>query len=210
MMDPGSYVAATAAYADIFDYPLTIEELGVWCVKKKNRNFRIPLGVVRQGRYVYVKGRRSIVAQRRKRFLASKEKWRIARRVGRWLRLVPTIQLVGVTGGLAMDNVDRKDDIDLFIITKRNRLWTTRLFATIVVDLLGIRRKPGETDVRNKICLNMFVSEDALSIPKQEQDLFAAHEVLQMKPLWESEGMYKKFLMKNKWVSKFLPNAWNV
>ncbi len=109
-----------------------------------------------------------------------------------------------------MDNVDRKDDIDLFIITKRNRLWTTRLFATIVVDLLGIRRKPGETDVRNKICLNMFMSEDALSIPKQEQDLFAAHEVLQMKPLWEREGIYKKFLMKNKWVSKFLPNAWNI
>lgn len=202
------YSLATVAYADVFDYPLTIEEFRLWYVKRRNLPLRLPPGVVRQGAYIYLKGRWSIVSERKKRLLASKEKWRIARRVGRWLRFVPTIQLVGVTGGLAMDNVDYKDDIDLFIITKSNSLWTTRLLATIVVDLLRVRRKPGETDVENKICLNMFVSEDALSVPAKERDLFAAHEVLQMKSLWDRGGMYAKFLVKNKWVEKFLPNAW--
>ena len=54
----------------------------------------------------------------------------------------------------------------------------------------------------------MFMSEDALSLIKNEHDLFAAHEVLQMQPLWERGGTYKKFLMANRWVGKFLPNAW--
>lgn len=207
-MDPGSYLTASAAYADIFDYPLTVEELGLWCVKKNNKHLQIPPNLIRQGAYVYLKGRKNIVSQRSKRFSASKEKWRIARRAGWWLRLIPMIRLVGVTGGLAMNNAGAGDDIDLFIITQKNTVWTTRLFSTFIVDLLGIRRKPGETDVADKVCLNMFESEDALTIPKKEQDLFSAHEVLQMQPLWEKGDTYAKFLTKNKWVMKILPNAW--
>ena len=127
MMDPSSYLTAAAAYADIFDYPLTVEELGLWCVKKKSRNLRIPPDLVREGRYVYLKGRKNIVSQRRRCLHASKEKWRIAHRVGWWLGFIPTIRLVGVTGGLAMDNVGRQDDIDLCIITQKKTLWIARI-----------------------------------------------------------------------------------
>ncbi|MBI3385590.1 hypothetical protein HY031_00730 [Candidatus Gottesmanbacteria bacterium] len=54
----------------------------------------------------------------------------------------------------------------------------------------------------------MFMSEDAVKVQKDEQDLFTAYEVLQMVPLWERERAYKKFLSANRWVSNFLPNAW--
>jgi len=52
----------------------------------------------------------------------------------------------------------------------------------------------------------MFVSEPAL--PESERDLFSAHEVLQMEPVFDRGNTYKKFLLANKWVKTFLPNAW--
>ncbi|MEK6845849.1 MAG: hypothetical protein AABY26_03765, partial [Nanoarchaeota archaeon] len=58
------------------------------------------------------------------------------------------------------------------------------------------------------ICLNMFVDEDHLEIPQKEQDLFSAHEVVQMKPLFDRENTYKKFLITNQWVKKYLQNSY--
>ena len=43
-------------------------------------------------------------------------------------------------------------------------------------------------------------------IPEKEQDLFSAHEVCQMKLVWEKERTYQKFLKANQWSQEFLPN----
>ena len=202
---------ATLAYADIFDYPLTREELRLWCIKKNIRD-QVPAlpgaGAEHRDGLYFLRARGRIVSQRKKRQAASFAKWRIARWVALWLRLVPTIQLVGVTGGLAMDNVGKEDDIDLFIITKSGTIWISRMIAALIVSVLGRRRKPEESMVADKVCLNMFMSEESVEIVKKERDLFAAHEVLQMKPLWERGNIYKTFLDKNRWVATFLPNAW--
>lgn len=64
--------------------------------------------------------------------------------------------------------------------------------------------------VSNKICLNMFVADDGLEIPKNEQDLFTAHEVLQMEPLWSRRDTYKRFLQANDWAKWYLPVAWGI
>lgn len=198
---------ATVAYADIFEYPLTTSEIRYWFIKKKAVFFPIS-NIEHIDEYFFLRGKKSLVLQRKKRQEASIKKWTIAKNIGKWLRYVPSVQLVGVTGGLAMNNADSCDDIDLFFITKKDTVWTTRLFCTLIVDFLGIRRKPGNTSVANKVCLNMFMSEDTLRIPKKEQDLFSAHEVLQMVPLWERNDMYAIFLKNNNWVKSFLPNAW--
>lgn len=136
-------------------------------------------------------------------------KWSIARKAGRLLLCIPSVKFVGVTGGLAMRNADARDDIDIFIITSGRTLWISRLLATILLDIVGWRRKPGEKHVSDKICLNMFMDEDNLCIPKDEQDLFSAHEVLQTEPIWSKGNIYKEFLHANSWVRKYLPVAWN-
>ncbi|OGG24239.1 hypothetical protein A3A79_03565 [Candidatus Gottesmanbacteria bacterium RIFCSPLOWO2_01_FULL_43_11b] len=193
----------TLLYADIFDWPLSKEELFFW---KINFPARIA-SVMDNGFYVLPRRQKLVQIRKKKEFYAVK-KWEIARRVAVWMRWIPTITLVGVTGGLARNNVNQNDDIDLFCITKPGTLWISRLMAIIIVELLGMRRRPTDTDVTNKICLNMFMSEDALSVKKNEQDLFTAYEVLQMIPLWEKEGAYKKFLDANRWSAGFLPHAW--
>jgi D-beta-D-heptose 7-phosphate kinase/D-beta-D-heptose 1-phosphate adenosyltransferase len=206
-----SPATVAVAYADIFDYPLTWSEIQTWQTSSRGVDV---VALVRarvleaRGEYFFLKGRASLVLKRQERQRASLEKWRIVESVARWLRCIPTLQLVGVTGGLAMDNASEEDDIDLFIVTSHKTLWVSRFVSLIVIHLLGRRRKVGDKEVKNKICLNMFVSTGAMGIPKKEQDLFIAHEVLQMYPLWWRGDAYKKFLQKNEWVKHFLPHAW--
>ena len=185
-------VRITIAYADIFDYRLSEEELRFWCV------YRVLLK-----RFVHHNNHQRPTHN----WVSSRRKWKIAGSLW-WLRLLPTIECIGVTGALAMNNADVHDDIDFLIITKSGTLWTTRLIVTFLLDLFHLRRRPGDHKFKDKICLNMFMSSDALAIPSKERDLFTAHEVLQMKPLWDRDGTYQKFLKANRWVEKFLPTAW--
>lgn len=198
---------ATLLYADIFDYPLTRSDLATWSVKRKESS--LPKEAGKKGQFVFLPGRAKLVPIRMRREQAAIEKWTIAQKAGTMLRYIPTIQLVGVTGGLAMDNAKEHDDIDFFFIVSNGSLWISRLLAIVTIELLGRRRRRGAIKVKDMICLNMFMTRASLAIPKAEHDLYVAHEVLQMKPLWERGGVYGLFLRQNSWVKRFLPNAWH-
>jgi len=194
---------ATISYADIFDYPLTEEEVRIWLpyVRKYSRRSLKKM----YSSYHFGRGQ---FETRKKRAVWSADKWVYARRVAKLLKIIPTIKLIGITGGLTRFNARDADDIDFLIITAPKTLWVTRGFSTILLDLFRLRRRPSDTKLRNLICLNMFMGEDGLMVPLKEQDLFTAHEVLLMTPLWERDGAYRKFLQANRWVRRFLPNAW--
>jgi hypothetical protein len=185
---------ATLAYGDVFDYPLTRQELILWFLYYPVRDGDIPKGI-------------GSCAKHKKASWQS-GKWMIAQRASRWLSLVPAIQLVGVTGGLAVNNAGRDDDIDLFFIVADGTLWVSRMLATILMDIIGLRRHPRNKHIANKVCLNMFMTEGAVKLAKPDRDFFTAHEVLQMQPLFVREDTYKRFLRANQWVSQYLPNAW--
>lgn len=198
----------TVLYADIFAYPMTRKELATWLLFYRTLPTRLPTSVHEFQGFIALKGRKHVVGLRLQRQKEQKKKWQIARRAAAILSRVPTIKLIGVTGGLAMNNAAREDDIDLFFIVADGTLWITRLMATLLMDFFGLRRRLGERNIRDKVCLNMFMAEGALTLPKKERDLFAAHEVLQMTPIWDQGNTHQTFLKANEWVSKFLPNAW--
>ena len=52
----------------------------------------------------------------------------------------------------------------------------------------------------------MFLAEDALALPEEEQNLFTAHEIALARPLWARDYLHLRFLGENPWVKKFLPN----
>lgn len=207
-------IIQTLAYADVFDYPLIEKEIWRYLIAEKKISSEIVQKelcqkypqIVKTGEYFFLKNRHQIVKIRQVREKWSRGKLKIAQRVAGWLRLIPWIKMVGVTGALAMNNSDKDDDIDLLITTSKNRLWLTRLLATIIIELVASRRRPDDQKFRDKICLNMFLDEKHLAVPKKEQDLFTAHEVVQMKPIWEKDNTYQKFLKANIWVKKYLPN----
>jgi predicted nucleotidyltransferase len=153
------------------------------------------------------------------------ESWRFKIYI-KLLSLAPQIKLIGLSGSISMMNAKEEDDIDLFIITAKNRLFTGRLIALVLAQLLGLRRfrdsitqifqKVSETEKfafassdkhKDKVCLNLFFDESNLRVPKFKQTLFVGHEVLQMKPIVVKDNIYERFLGGNKWVFKLFPNA---
>ncbi|MBI1863162.1 hypothetical protein HYS00_03510 [Candidatus Microgenomates bacterium] len=132
------------------------------------------------------------------------------KRVRPYLRLLQKsslFSLVGISGSVAMGNGDESADIDLFIITKAGRMWTARALAGAAAALMGIRRGRLATTAPDKICLNMFMDETDLRVPKHKQTTFIAHEILQMKPVFSKGAIYDHFLTENAWIYELFPNT---
>ncbi len=215
IISPRQALLVTVLYADVFDYPLTIMELKQWmCLHPFPLKIRIPrlsaFSFIPRGKdtYVTLRGRTALVTRRRKRASWSGYKMQKAARVARWLRWITSVRFVGVTGGTAVGNARKEDDIDFYVIASRKTIWITRFLVTVTVEIVCSRRRPSDAFYEDKICLNMYVTDDRLAVAPGERDLFTAHEVLQMVPLWDRDGTYGKFLQANRWVERFLPKAW--
>ena len=145
---------------------------------------------------------------------ASYPKINTAAKAGKILSFIPWVKLVCVTGALAMENVDETDDIDLMVVTAKNRLWIVRPLAVLLVGIFFKRRKPSwsnktyRTNLANTICLNLWLDELALKIPSSQRDLYTAHELAQMKPIVNKGRTYERMMAENAWGGKFLANVW--
>jgi hypothetical protein len=215
----GRSILESLAYADVFGWPMTEAELfsqiqsskilpagGQGKIQKQKVNFKTALNklikekiIAKKDNFYFLYGRSGRVQRRQEHEKWVAEKMTIAHKAAKWLKLIPSILLVGVSGGLAVGNVTQDDDIDLFIICRRGTLWTTRLLAILLLELLGQRRRPGERNYKNKICLNMFIDEQGLAVPETERDVYTAHEIRNLKVLWERNGIYRRFLKMNQW-----------
>lgn len=208
-------ILKTLIYADIFDYPMLAHEIHKWLIKKEASIEQIEKAlkrlvnqkkiVLKQGVY-FLKRRSELIGIRQEREVVSQKYYAKAQWIGRFLRIIPWIQLVGISGSLAMRNAEESDDIDLFVITRSNRVWLTRLCTALILELFGERRKRDASpkESQSKICLNLLLSEDALE--QKKHNLYIAHEILQLKVLWERSKTYQKFLEANQWAMAFLPN----
>lgn len=208
-------IIKTLTYFDIFDYPVTLIELKKYCDIKITVNDEEFLDALEsiyiiqesQGFY-YLLGRESIIEKRLVRGEISIQKMVKAKIVSKILSKIPTIKLIGLSGSLSMNNSLVEDDIDLFFITQKNTLWLTRLVVSAVLLAMGLKRTRKGKVWKDKICPNMFMSENAMGFAKRNQNLYVAHEMLQLKVLFEKEDMYLRFLNKNKWVETVLPNGY--
>lgn len=207
-------IIRTLTYFDIFDYPLTLSE-----IKKFNEEV-LPatdnelmdnineISIIQEHKgYYYLLGRREIVEKRIERNEISIFKLAKAFLVSKILSKIPTVKLVGISGSLSMSNCKESDDIDLFIITRKNTMWITRFLVSFVLLVAKQKRTPKSKTSADLICPNMFVSESSMALPVSLRNLYTAHEIVQMKVLYEKNDTYKKFLVKNRWVSRFLPNV---
>ncbi len=110
---------------------------------------------------------------------------------------IPWIKLLAVTGSVASFNAEEQDDLDIFVVTQKGRLWLTRGFVFLVLKLLG---------ELGTICPNIFVSEDNLAWEDKRRNLYVAHEIAQMYPLINRDNIYFRFLEANKWIFEYFGN----
>lgn len=122
------------------------------------------------------------------------------------LSLCPWIKLVGLSGSCSMLNAKEGDDIDIFIISAPGGIWLSRATAILIAKLLRKHRMRGSRLIRDKVCLNLFFDEGNLTVPEEKRNLYVAHEVVQMRPLYIRGGVYDRYLFANKWVRHYFPN----
>jgi len=206
-------ILQSIVYASIFQYPMTRRELFRWVSTSKQISqhslHEALQTLIKKGKVTHITpffmlpGHKFHIGIHAQRLVYSQEKWKKAHRIARILHFVPTVVYVGVTGSLAMNNANHDDDIDLCIVSAKGTVWITRFLVTLLVEVFAKRRHPMATHVKDAICLNMFLSEQALEISEEERDEYIAHELLQMIPLWERKGIEKKWLLNNQWVKQY-------
>ncbi len=197
----------TLAYADLFDYAMTPEEIHRYLIEHVATIHEVTLALddctgldgraVRTGGFLTLRRREHLAALRHARSKHAARLWRKAHRYAWILAHLPFVRMIAVSGALAANNPgERDDDIDLFIITAPGRLWTAR---GLIIAVVRIARAIG-----NELCPNYLVSEDALR--SNEQNLYTAHEIVHLVPLY-GMALYRHYMRVNDWYGKFLPNA---
>jgi len=206
----------TLSYSNIFDYPLTNdeiyrfavtgravsrEEFDRWFIKNK---MHLTEMYAHDETYWAIRGREALFTIRERRNEISKEKLRTARLVTLTLFLMPWVKLIAVTGTTAAGNANAGDDIDLYIVTSPKRTWLTRLVTLGYLSVLGRRHHPNKKQTRATFCLNHIV--DTNSLEDAHQDIYIASEIARMRVLWERNFVFSKLVAANSWMEKFVPH----
>ena len=199
-------ILRTVIYADIFNFPLTHAELHHYLITEtpvsqtqveqalaSSPFLQRELNI--QSLYIVCAGREELIPLRVQRDNASLKLWSLALDYGRALGRLPFVRMVALTGALAMRNAAaHDDDLDYVLVTAPGRVWLARAFAIVLVRLA---KRRGIV-----VCPNYLLAESALA--QQKQDLFVAHEVTQMIPLY-GRALYERMRAQNHWVATISP-----
>ncbi|MCL5795412.1 MAG: hypothetical protein M1338_03570 [Patescibacteria group bacterium] len=131
----------------------------------------------------------------------AEKRWIKAEKTAWFLQGVPFVRFISVTGSLAYDMAKENSDIDIFVIAKTGRIWTARYFVTLFLRCIGQYNYINTTKRAGKICPNRFLADDYLVIHPQNR--YHAQDYTQMVPLFDINGLYDKFIAKNKWMEKY-------
>ena len=102
--------------------------------------------------YYFPRGRSDLLETRRRRERTSRQLLENSARALAFVRKMPFVRMVALSGSLAHMNAEGGADLDLFVVTRPARVWSVMVTALVVARLMGWRRQ---------LCLNYIVSERA-------------------------------------------------
>lgn len=209
-------ILSTLSYSDHFNFPLTIDEIHLRLVGIRSSRSQIILSlqqmvksgkISQTGNFYHLLGRGYLVVLRQQNEISSKKLLVRARSLSFSIsHLSSNILAIYLTGSLAVSNATDDADIDLMIITKNNRLWTTRLILTIYSTLFRLRRTPYSQSNSGKLCLNLYLSPRSYLLPADRRSLYTAYELIQVVPLYDPHDTRTQLLATNSWITQYLPN----
>lgn len=128
----------------------------------------------------------------------NKRRLKLARKVGRFIALFPFVRGVYLSGSLSKSGVQSKDDdLDFFILTASNRVWTAKFFLIAFKKIVLLNSE-------KYFCINLLMDENQLSLTKRNR--YTATEVVSLVLLKNTEGL-ERFLHANHWVKAYFPNV---
>ena len=130
---------------------------------------------------------------------------------GGLLRFLPFVRGVAICNTVAMRVAESESDIDLFIILQKNRLWMGRLFVTVFLHMLGVRRH-GEK-ISGRLCLSFFVTSESLEMKnialQDGEDPYLALWTATIYPLF-GRDVFEQFYTRNReFLKSYGLTFWN-
>jgi len=230
-LDLKGAIVKAIAFFDLFDYPLTLNEiwhrLGVKrelieVMEELEKMEKSPLPPLVKGGngFYFLSGRGAIAEERLKRYNFADRKFKRATLAARIFKFIPWIKLIAIGNLMGAQNLKDQGDIDFFIITEAKRVWLTRFFCVATAKVLGLRPKPGGK--KDKICLSFFIGENAMelgglmlrqdsigrlrSLQNDNYDVYFIYWLAGLTPIYDVGGVYDKLIAVNGWLNKCLPN----
>jgi hypothetical protein len=113
---------------------------------------------------------------------------------------IPGIEMIAVVNSLSMYTTHKDSDIDLFIITQPNMIWFVRFFSTLILWKHRVWRK--NEDIAGNFCLSFFIATEAMDLSSiaLDNDIYLYYWIYYMKPIFQKNDTYSKFLEANNWV----------
>ncbi|MCL5406919.1 MAG: hypothetical protein M1429_00240 [Patescibacteria group bacterium] len=207
-------ILQTLAFFDIFKRPLTLEELWHNLYRTKTSKIQIlfALRALQKKKIVVEKDSYFLLNEPRKNFAIferqkqiCQKRWLKIQRIIKFLRYAPFVKNISVINSLAFNASNENSDIDIFIITQKNRLWTARAAVVMILEFLG--QNKNKWYQANKFCLGFALTVEKLNLEnlRLKKDIYFTYWLAMLMPILDRK-MYQKFILENAWILKELPN----
>ena len=202
-------IVRTVAYSDLFDFPLSAEEVWRQLLLERASRDEIETRLAgyandaflgsrlgRDGAFYTLAGREGLATLRSNRTDAAERLIAAHVQVLGLVTMLPLVRMVAFSGGTSRRNSIHDDDLDLFIVAEKDRVWA------VFLGLVLLARAAGCRDV---LCANYLVDRVHIAVP-DGGDLFTGQELLGLEPLHGRRHL-ERMAAVNDWAHRLLPNA---
>lgn len=197
-------IIKTLLYSDIFQYPLTSQEifdrLEVRCDRKETVERELQQLVAsnivfRFDDFYTLQDDVSLAIRRSAGNAMARNIMPRAIRRSRLIYSFPFVRAVMISGSLSKDFMDKNADIDFFMVTEPGKVWLTR-------GLLALFQRIVLLNSHKYFCVNYYIDHDHLRL--DERNIFTATELITLKPICGNEH-YEALIRENDWIKEYYP-----
>lgn len=202
-------ILRTLLYADIFEYAMRLPELHRYLIHPthvpldaiEERLATSPVlheALIAQNDLLCLKDKITHITKRQQRLTYMATLSEQVQRYGRWLATIPFVRMVALTGAVAVENpASGNDDLDFMLIVVPGRVWLARALSIVLVRMGRLRGV--------ELCPNYVVASNRLE--QERCDLYIAHEIAQLVPLYDADDFYGMLWRTNTWHQDWLANS---
>jgi predicted nucleotidyltransferase len=153
--------------------------------------------------FIVKKGYEHLFSERKLRAKISKQYAQVAELfIKNLVRNNSNVRLVAVCGSVAYGSAKASDDIDLFIIAKKNRLWLVFFKALLLARVYNL--KASLVGQNTNFCLSYMQDESEFEKESQRKTALFARELLSS-IIFCGKDFYRTLLVRAKWIEGFFP-----
>ncbi|KKR02478.1 MAG: hypothetical protein UT29_C0002G0040 [Candidatus Yanofskybacteria bacterium GW2011_GWA1_39_13] len=216
-------ILATLVYHDILDFPLTLLEVNKYLINPGRLSKDPVLGTISLNQvaesleslvaadlvgskngFYFLPQRDALYELRIRREKIAAQKWKKFLRIAKWFQAVPYLRGVLASGSLSINNTEHESDFDVLLVVRSGRLYSCRIFLSLVASAFRARRTRYERSAPDKFCFNHYITDGNMNI--KHESLFNAQAYVNLKPVLVADGIFSRFYTENIWLNKYVYN----